>query len=420
MQYAWEHRLFPPGAVATVDGEPVRIIDPGRRNVDAGPDFFNAKIDIAGRRWAGNVEIHVRASDWHRHHHDGDPAYDSVILHVVDTSDTRIVRSNGETIPQMVMPRRQDLETRYRSLVERADLDIPCAPRLAAMDSLRRRSWLTALAFERLYDKEDRIDGIRRRLGGDYEQATYVTVARCLGFSVNADPFERLALATPLNILGKHSDSLVTIEAILFGQSGLLDAPAAAGDPYATELMKEYRFMARKFSLRAPVSLGWKMSRMRPANFPHRRIATLAAMLAGGFRMHSRLLSALVAEQARMLFTPAMSPYWQCHYTFGGAESPSAGRTLSRSSAELMVINAAVPLIHSYATARGDDALAEQAIEMLQSLPAERNSIVEAFARAGLRAESAFDSQAIIQLRRRYCQERRCLACRIGHFALSR
>lgn len=420
MQYAWEHRLLPPGPVATVDGRPLRIIDPGRRNVDAGPDFFNARIDIGGRRWAGNVEIHVRASDWHRHHHDGDPAYDSVILHVVGTDDAVICRSNGETIPQMVMPRREDLDRRYRSLVDRADIDIPCAPLIVAMDPLRRRSWLTTLAFERLYDKEERIERIRRdRLGGDYEEATYVTVARSLGFSVNADPFERLALSTPLRILGKHADSQFTIEAILFGQSGLLDAPVAAGEPYASELMREYRFMARKFGLRQPVSLGWKMSRMRPANFPHRRIATLAAMIAGGFRLHSRILAAPTADQARMLFLPALSPYWHTRYTFGPESGANAGRTLSRSSAELMVINAAVPVIHAYGTAHGDDMLMERAVEMLQALQPERNSIIDAFARAGLRAESAFDSQAVIQLRRRYCQERRCLACRIGHFTLS-
>lgn len=420
MQYAWEHRLLPPGDLSTVDGLPLRIIHPGRRNVDAGPDFFNACIDIGGRRWAGNVEVHVKASDWHRHHHDGDPAYDSVILHVVDSSDTVIHRSNGEPIPQMVLPRRPDLEIRYRSLLERADLDIPCASLLATVDALHRRSWLTALAFERLYDKERRIEELRRRLGGDYEQATYVTVARCLGFSVNADPFERLALATPLSVMGKHSDSVTTLEAILFGQSGLLDAPAQAGEPYAAELMNEYRFMTRKFGLRSPVAPGWKMSRMRPANFPHRRIATLAAMLAGGFRMHSRMLAAPTAEQARLLFAPVLSPYWHTHYTFGGSTVANAGHTLSRASAELMVINAAVPLVHAYASARADELLQERAIEMLTSLPAERNSIIDAFARVGLRAENAFDSQAVIQLRKCYCRERRCLACRFGHLSLTR
>ncbi len=214
------------------------------------------------------MEIHVRASDRHRHHHDGDPAYDSVILHVVDVSDAVIARSNGETIPQMILPRREDLERRYRSLVERADLDIPCAPMLAGLDSLRRRSWLTTLAYERLYDKESRISDLLSRLGGDYEQATYVTVARCPGFSVNADPFERLALSTPLQVMGKHSDSIMTLEAILFGQSGLLDAPSAAGDPYASELMGEYRFMTRKFGLRAPVSPGLEDGPHASCQFP--------------------------------------------------------------------------------------------------------------------------------------------------------
>lgn len=420
MQYAWEHKILPPGPFATVDGLPLRIIDPGRRNLNAGPDFFNARIEIGGRCWAGNVEIHVRASDWHRHRHDGNPAYDSVILHVVETSDTRIARTNGETIPQMVLPRRDDLEARYRALVDRSDLDIPCAPCIASMDSLRRRSWLTALAFERLYAKEEHIEEIRKRLGGDYEQTTFVIVARALGFGVNAEPFERLALSTPLHVLGKHSDSVNTLEAILFGQSGLLDAPARAGEPYAAELMREYGFMAHKFGLRPPQAPGWNMGRLRPPNLPYRRIALLAAMLAGGFRMHSRILGAPSAEQARDLFTPALSPYWHTHYAFGGTPAPAAGRTLGRRSAELMVINAAVPLIHHYATAHADEDAASRAVEMLQSLPPESNHITDAFGRAGLKAASAFDSQALIQLRKCYCAAHRCLACRFGHFSLSR
>ncbi len=419
MQYAWEHRLLPPGPFTTVDGLPLRIIDPGRRNINAGPDFFNAKIDIGGRQWAGNVEIHVRASDWHRHRHDGDPAYDSVILHVVATDDGRICRSNGETIPQMILPARRDLEARYAALRDRADLDIPCAPVIAALDPIHRRGWLTALAFERLYDKEERYESLLSRMAGDHETATFVTVARALGFSVNAEPFERLALSVPLNVLGKHADSPLTLEAILFGQSGLLDAPAAAGEPYAAALMREYQFMVHKFGLKRPQSLGWNMGRLRPANLPYRRIAALAALISGGFRMHSRIIHAATAEQARALFSPQLTEYWQTRFAFGGAPSAHAGLTLSRASSELMIINVAVPIIHSYATTHGDETLAERALDMLQSLPPERNHITEAFGRAGLPAANAFDSQAIIQLRKLYCLKRRCLACRFGHYALS-
>lgn len=419
MQYAWEHRLLPPGPFTTVDGLPLRIIDPGRRNINAGPDFFNAKVDIGGCQWAGNVEIHVRASDWHRHHHDGDPAYDTVILHVVGNDDARICRSNGETIPQMILPRRDDLERRYAALRDRADLDLPCAPVLAAMDAVHRRSWITALAFERLYGKEERYNALLRRMAGDHETATFITVARALGFSVNAEPFERLALSIPLNVLGKHADSPVAVEAILFGQSGLLDGPAAAGEPYAAMLMNEYRFMAHKFGLKRPQSLGWNMGRLRPANLPYRRIAALAALIAGGFRMHSRIIHAPTAEQARALFTPTLPEYWQTHYSFGGLPSGRAGMTLSRASAELMIINVAVPVIHAYASDRGDEVLAERAIDMLHSLAPERNHITDAFSRAGLAPVNAFDSQAVIQLRKEYCLRRRCLACRFGHYSLS-
>lgn len=417
MQYVWQHRLWIQPQMRTVDGRVVQVIDPGRLNTDAGPDFFNAKINIDGRTWAGDVEIHVRASDWHRHGHDSDRAYDSVILHVVDRDDTIIHRSNGEAIPQLRMPCTPEFQKIYNSMVGRSDVDLPCALQIKDIPGLYITDWISTLAYERIYTKTDRITGLLNRMGGDWESVCYATIARSLGFGVNGEPFERLALSLPLMFVGKHSDSLFTIEALLFGQSGLL-AGVDATDSYAGNLRREYEFMAHKFGLRAPESLGWKMARMRPANFPHRRIAVLAAMLHGGFRMMSRILDISDYDSAVSILNPELSGYWASHYSFGPEGSRGSSK-MSRSSVTGLIINAVVPLMFSYGQERGDLSITDRAIELLQSLPAERNSIVDLFVHAGIEADNAMTTQALIELRRQYCETHKCLYCRIGHRMLA-
>lgn len=417
MQYLWKHRLWPQERLRTTDGRAVRIIDPGLHNTNSGPDFFNAKISIGGHLWAGDVEIHVKASDWHRHHHDGDAAYDSVILHVVDKDDADISRSNGEIIPQLLMPCSPEFSRRYDELVSRADTSLPCASQIPSIPAVHITAWLSALGFERLYDKEERILSLLQRLNGDWQTACYATIARSLGFSINGDPFERLALSLPLNVIGKHSNSQLAVEALLFGQSGLLD-DAPDDDPYASKLRQEYAFMAHKFGLKRPESLGWKMARMRPPMFPQRRIALLAAMLNGGFQLMSRVLDVKTVDDARQLFDVRLSEYWHTRYNFG-ASSPRCISPLSFSSINLLTINAVVPLLYAYGHTHDDTALMDRAVGILQQLPAEKNSVVEPFVRSGIKAGDAFASQALIQLRRQYCEKRKCLFCRIGHRLLA-
>ena len=285
------------------------------------------------------------------------------------------------------------------------------------MKPLYLRDWLDTLAYERIYDKSDRIHQLLQRYSGDWESTCYATVARCLGFGVNGEPFEPLALSLPLIFLGKHSDSITAIEALLFGQSGLLDT-ASHNDDYVQRLRNEYTFLAHKFGLRAPQSLGWKMSRMRPGNFPHRRIATLAAMLHGGFRMLARILKVTDLTEAESLFTPTLTGYWANHYNFG-TPSPNTPSALSCTSIQGLVINAVVPLQFAYGMTHDDSELTDRAITLLQYIPAERNSIVELFTRNGIKISDAFSSQALIQLRRQYCETRKCLYCRIGHRMLA-
>ena len=416
MQYVWQHRLLIQTDLTTVDGRSVTIIDPGRLNTNAGPDFFNAKVKIGDKMWAGDVEIHVRASDWHRHGHDGDKAYDSVVLHVVDRDDAPISRSNGEVIPQMVMRCAPDFHSRYSQLVDRADIDLPCAPDIKTLHQLHLTDWITSLAYERVYSKADHMLELLDRYTGDWEQVCYIVLARALGFGVNSEPMERLAISLPLQFLRKHSDSLTALEALMFGQGGFL--AKGATDAYMEHLQKEHQFFAHKFALKPLQPLGWKMGRMRPQNLPHRRIAILAQMVSNDFRLVRRILTAETTDQLIELFRQPLSGYWANRYTFG-APSERTFETLSRASAHVLIINVAVPLLVAYGSRHGDSQLVERGFDWLHSLPSESNHIVSMFAVAGLHSSDAFTSQALIQLRRVYCEQRRCIYCRLGHKLLA-
>ncbi len=417
MQYVWQHRLWPTGDMRTVDGRQVQVIDPGLINRDSGPDFFNAKIRIGGEMWSGNVEIHVRASDWRRHNHHLDMAYDSVILHVVGIDDLAIRRANGETIPQLHMPCAPDLTSRIKKLIDNPHDELACAREISGIPAIYLTDWLSSLAYQRLYSKVERIQDLLRRFNNDWEEVCYITFARALGFGINGDPLQRLAMSLPLRFMRKHSDSLTSMEALLFGQAGFLDS-APKDDPYTRLLIEEYAFLSNKFSLRQPQPLGWKMSRMRPLNFPHRRIAMLAAVMEGGFRMMSDIIEAESSEDAMSIFDIPLTGYWSSRYNFG----PTAGRTLpaiSHTSAGIMVINVVIPLLYAYGLAYDNRSMCDLAINMLHQLPPERNSIVKLFTGSGVQCKDAFTSQALIELRHSYCETRKCLYCRLGHRMLS-
>lgn len=416
MQYVWQHRLWLPTDMVTTDGRRIEVIDPGLLNSDSGPDFFNAKIKIDGRLWAGNVEIHVRASDWHSHGHDSDPAYHSVVLHVVEQDDTPILRPNGETIPQVVMPCAADFANIYDRMVRDPLSELPCARHIVELEGIYITDWLTRLAFERLGEKADRILGYLDRAGGDWGQAVFVALARALGFSTNSDPFELVALATPLRKLMRHCDSLTSIEGALFGQAGFLDTltPDAAADPYVRRLVEEYTFMAHKYELQRPAALAWKTGRMRPHNFPHRRLATLAAMVADNFSIGYNITSVSGVEEARRLFDIELSGYWAHRFNFGEPACRTT-KALSDSSVNILLINVTAPVLYAYGIRTGRPESCVLATEILQALPPEDNSIIRIFTATGISCNDALTSQAIIQLRNQYCRPRKCLYCRIGH-----
>lgn len=401
--------------MTTTGGQPVRIIDPGLLNTGSGPDFFNAKVIIDGHAWAGNIEIHVKASDWYRHGHDRDTAYDSVVLHVVAENDAAVTRRNGESIPQTVLTLTPDFEARLAQFSTAAGCFMPCAARLDDVPRLAITDWVEALAFERLHEKADRLHTLLEAYCGSWQDVCYVTMARTLGFGINGDAFERLARRTPLRLLRKHSDSLLQTEALLMGQAGLLDTGGTPVDSYHAQLIREYAFLRNKFSLLPMDPVAWKMMRTRPQNFPLRRIALLAMTVHNGFSLMSHIIdNADDLERQRQLFAVDLTGYWTNHYCLGGAEAPHGARSLSDSMVDVAVINTVAPLLYAYGDAAGEPRLQDAAVSLLEQLPPERNSIISAFTRAGLECRNALESQALIRLRRAYCDPRKCIYCRFG------
>ena len=421
MQYVWQHRLWCSEDMVTNDGRRVRVLDPGLLNTDAGPDFFNAKVEIGEHTWVGNVEIHVRATDWYRHGHDSDKAYDNVILHVVDKDDGPVYRTTGELIPQVVLQVSPRFGESYSALVN-ARIQLPCSPQLAAVPRLTITEWIEALAFERLNGKVDRLRELYDLYSGSWEDVCYVTLARTLGFGLNSDALERLARRTPLRLLHKHSDSLVQVEALLLGQAGLLNgeqAQMATADAYVRQLQREYAFLANKFSLKPMEDEVWKLFRIRPQNFPFRRIALLAHYVLGGFNLMQQVMETVTTQQLRELFQVELTGYWSNHFTFG-KETPTVTRALSAASIDIVLINMVAPLFYARGELTDDNSLCDRAVSLLEELSPEQNSITATFAASGLKADNALMSQALIQLRRNYCDARKCLFCRIGHWLLSR
>lgn len=403
--------------MTTNDGRRIRVLDPGLLNTDAGPDFFNAKVQIDGQTWVGNIEIHVRATDWRRHGHDTDKAYDSVILHVVAKDDAPVYRSNGERIPQLVLDVSPRFNESYDSLVNTRN-ELPCAAHLAQVPHIVVTEWIEGLAFERLHTKTERLHNLLSKFHGSWEDVCYTTLARNLGFGINNDAFERLAQRAPLRLLNKHSDSLLQIEAFLFGQAGLLTDGIAGNDAYCRQLRSEYDFLANKFSLTHLEPEIWKTFRIRPQNFPFRRIAMLAQYVHGGFKLMSNLLSAPDEKAIRELFSVTLTGYWANHFSFG-KPVPTPSRALGERSIDIILINTVAPLFYAHGEATGNYALTDKAIDLLESLRPEKNSIVDTFTHAGIDCPDALSSQALIQLRRNYCEARKCIYCKIGHHLLS-
>lgn len=415
LHYIWQQKLFTAHSLHTTDGEAVEVVDVGKLNTDAGPDFFNAKVRIGNTLWAGNVEIHTRASEWYKHNHQYDKAYDSVILHVVKYADASVSRSDGEKIPQLELVYPVRIEENYEKLIS-GQKWIPCSDKIADVPAIFIQSWETALLTERL---EQKMNAIQQLLNGNnqhWEEAFYIILARSFGFGTNSQAFEMLAKSLPLTALGKHKNHLFQIEALLFGQAGFLDSEFL--DEYGLQLKKEYDFLKIKFSLQ-PINVEqWRLLRLRPDNFPQIRIAQFAALIHGSTKLFSRILERPELEYLNGILKTEPSDYWKTHYLFGH-ESPQKSKKLGKDSINSILINTVVPFLFCYATQKGNQDLKDKSIQLLEQIPAEKNAIVSGWQNTGLKVENAFDSQALLQLKKRYCDEKKCLRCRIGHKVLT-
>ncbi len=417
LYYIWNLKRFDHDGLETTTGLPIRVLDRGHRNPDAGPDFLNARLQIADKIWVGHVEMHVKASDWYRHEHDMDRAYDSVILHVVYEDDRPVKLSSGEDLACLEMAARIPQQTiaSYDHLIAEQRW-IPCEANQRDVTPIALRAMYERLLVERLMRKTDQIGETLAATENDWEETLYRYLARNFGFKVNADAFEALAHRLPRRLLLKHRDSLKQLEALLFGQAGLL--PEKPRDEYTLDLAQEYTFLANKYGLVPLQAQVWRFLRMRPANFPTIRLAQFAVLLYRTEHLFSKMLSAKNVGEIQQMFRSEVSWYWRTHYMF---DEPSTKRSkkLGRASIQLLIINTVAPMLFHYGQVHQDEGLQDRAMELLASTPPESNGIIRKYKQLDFPAESAFDTQALLQLKSHYCDTKQCLQCAVGHAIMS-
>ena len=416
LHYVWKHKIFSLKELKTTTGQQVEVIDTGLANTDTGPGFFNAKLKLDGVLWIGNIEIHERSSDWFKHGHHADAGYNSVILHIASEIDTEISRSNGERIPQIQLICPEAVRTNYKELLETASYP-PCYRIIPSLSPFTAHSWMSALQMERFEQKATLLNERLKRCQGNWEDAFFITLARNFGFGLNGDAFETWAHQLPFRAVDKHRNDLFQIEAIFFGQAGILEY--SDGDGYYLRLKKEYTYLQHKFGLIPMDASLWRFLRLRPANFPHIRIAQLACLYHRAYGLLSRIMETETLQGVRDILKGGTSEYWLTHYTFGGS-SPSRPKTLSNTSLDLLIINTVVTFLYAYGLHKGNRVLCARAGSFLEELKAENNYITRMWEQCGMKASNAADSQALIQLKKEYCDKKKCLYCRIGYEYLKR
>jgi Protein of unknown function (DUF2851) len=415
LHYLWKYSLYDPNSLTDNENNGIVVINPGDYNRDSGPDFFNARILIAGTEWAGNVEIHTKASHFNSHGHNSDHAFDNVILHVVAENDKKVFNSRNEELLTIEIKYDSSLYEKYSDLINNPCV-IACQNEIGKFDLFFFRNWLHSLLIERLQAKSDAVMKIFAGTGNDWEETFYRMLTRYFGFRVNTEPFEMLANALPFKIIRKHSDNKFQIEALLFGTAGMLEEglfKEALSDRYYKDLIKEYRVLKAKYSLQPLHGWIWKFSRLRPVNFPTVRISQLSAMLSAAGGLFSRTLETSEIRHLKSLFEVSASSYWDDHYVFG-KKSREISKKTGNQATDIILINAVIPLIFIYGRFHNDQDICEKALEFLESTVPETNSVTRDWESAGVKVESAFYTQGLLQLSDEYCRKRRCLECRIG------
>lgn len=406
LHYIWQKMLFASMPQVTTNGQPVTVLSVGRHNLQSGPDFTEVRLKIGECEWVGEIEIHVNASDWYRHRHHLDPAYDRVILHVVRHSDREVYNSQGELVPQLELQYPMDRDYLTGLVKSAMAMDSPfashsCAKRLLKDPSLLTEGWRHALLIQRLECKRTQILKILEIMHGSWEEAMYITMCRNFGFHTNSLPMEQLAIQTPLPYLSKHHNSLFQLTAMLLGQSGLLtpDFHPNSEEPRALSeeeqsLWNEYCFLQKKFSLVPLEGRIWKRGRIRPQNSPETRIRQFANLIYQSDHLFSKLMEAPNLDAMREILRPV---------------------GLGEKSLDIVLINTVIPYRYAYASARGDKSAAGRALEEMNAIAPEDNSIIRQWRELGQSVHTAADTQALIHLYQNYCQPNQCLNCDVGY-----
>lgn len=412
LQYLWQFQHYNSYSLFTTQGEPVQVIHPGAHNTQQGPDFLNAKIKIGNTTWAGSVEIHLKSSDWQKHQHQGDKNYQNVVLHVVYEHD-----SPEGALPVLELKERISFTMlgRYQELMGTGQF-IPCermiheAPRIT-LEAMKQR-----VIAERLTRKAARIGEYLEQSRQHWEEAFWWLLARNFGIKTNAEAFEALAKSVPLHLLAKHKNQLHQLEALLLGQAGLLTGTFS--DAYPVMLQKEYQFLQKKYRLQ-PIALPVHFLRMRPGNFPTVRLAQLAVLIHGSAHLFSKIIEEPVLSKVKSWFSVQANDFWHYHYKLTEA-SGFKQKKIGSFMIDNIIVNTLVPMLFSYGLAHQNQPLKDRALQWLEEIKAESNAITKGFQNLGLKNRSAYDSQALLELKNNYCNEKKCLQCSIGNSLLKR
>lgn len=413
LHYLWQHRLFDFMNVRTTLGEPLHIIFPGYHNTDAGPDFRQAIVQIGAMKWAGDVEIHIRSSDWYRHHHQDDEKYLSVALHVVYEHDCEVERRKGELFPTLELKNYipEEMLAQYQRLMASSE-QLPCSSYLPDMESLHFRSLLSSLVVERMLRKQEDVLRMVGECNGDWKETLYRLLAIGFGFKTNVTAFELLSKSLPLKVLTKHADSELQTAALVFGQAGMLERSDV--DDYHDALKYEYDYLRCKYQLMPIAEHHWNLLRLRPPNFPCVRLAQFAALMHASPDLMAFFLDSPSVSSLKRVFSVNANPYWETHYHFGKSTILKHSAILGDMAINLLIINTVIPFLFAHHRFFGNENQLEQTLALLEELPFEDNKRTRDFSHTPFPRKNAMDSQALLELSQYYCSSKRCLECAIG------
>ncbi len=411
LHFVWKYQIFNP-QLSTTDGQPIEVLRAGRHNTDAGPDFTNTRLKIGNTTWAGNVEVHVRASQWYEHQHQDDESYSNIILHVIFENDKDIFDKNGNAIPALELKDRinDELYRKYFYYINNKNT-IPCQHDIQDVNAIVMTAWMERLFVERIERKTDALQTLYKHNRNSLSETFYQVLAGNFGFKTNEQPFIMLARILPIGILGKHKNSLFQIEALMYGCAGLLNDEYQ--DEYATQLKQEFAFLQKKYALTTMEGHLWKFLRLRPGNFPTIRISQLAALIHQSENLFSKIVEAENEAQVKAFFDVQASAYWDDHYNFDKS-SKKRIKHLGKNAIDTLVLNTVVQFLFFYSKIKGADDYRDRAIRFMLNMRPENNNIIQYWKQIGVEARNALESQALIELRNNYCQAKQCLNCAIG------